>query len=219
MSVCHGHLAWNSWGNGARPPRVSKPGRQRYWMSRQKHLQQIAVSNQARSLARLGSYGRPRPSMVRVHPSRRLGGLPDRTTWSPNQSPLFNFTSLSRTKLSCQVRPRGRHGLGGFLGELVFFQTTTFNLLEACERPRIESRSQALGQTGLSNCQDTPIINSLLSPILGAHHSVGQPSPPSPCHAPHFQMCQCQSGGRGSEVGCVWEAANEAVALYFMCTE
>lgn len=67
-----GHLAWNSWGSGARPPQVSKTGRQRYWMSRQQHLQQIAVSNQACSLARLRSYRRPRPSTVRVHPSRRL---------------------------------------------------------------------------------------------------------------------------------------------------
>lgn len=141
--------------------------------------------------------------MIRVHPSRRLGGLPDRTTWPPNHFPRFDLTSPSRTKLSCQVHPRGRHGLGELLGELGFLQTIAFTLLEACELPRIGSRSQILSQTGLSDCQDTPIINSLLSPILGAHHSVGQPSPPLSSHAPHFQMCQCQSVGRGSELGCV----------------
>lgn len=95
-----------------------------------------------------------------------------------------------------------------------FLQTIISNLLKACELPRIESRSQPLSQTGLSDCQDTPIINSLLPPILGAHHSVGQPSPPSPCRALHFQECQCQSGGRGSEVGCVWEAATKLVPMY-----
>lgn len=150
------------------------------------------------ALQGLGLYRRPRPSTIRVHPSRRLGGLPDRTTWPPNQYPWFNFTSLSRTKLSCQVHPRARHGLGALHGELVFFRRPRPTCWKLANSQRLNLDLKYLSHTGLSDCQDTPIMNSLLLAILGAHHPVGQPSPPSPCFATPLSDVPMSVRGQGA---------------------
>ena len=102
-----------------------------------------------------GSYGWPRPSITRVHPS----GPHYLAAQSISMAqPQFTFTnqaqlSSSSSRTSWFERASWRTG---------FLQTIISNLLKACELPRVESRSQSLGQTGLSDCQDTPIFNPLL---------------------------------------------------------